>query len=74
MKQHGIHISMGTKEEDVDNSQGDEREPTLDKLSLAEPPGAMTREQVFAWVFACRTQSLVSNPMLRFPLFLCEYA
>lgn len=74
MKQHGIHMSMGTKEGDVDNSQGDEREPTLDKLSLAQQPGAMAREQVFAWVLACRTQFIGANPMLRFPPFLSEYA
>lgn len=38
MRQHGIHRSFGTKEGEVDSSQVNEREQTLDERSLAGLP------------------------------------
>lgn len=68
MKQHDIHMSFGTKDGEVESSQVDEREQTLDERSLAGPPRSLGTHGILGNRFLLGSLSAALNSL---ELILC---
>lgn len=68
MRQHDVHMSFGTKEGEVESSQVDEREQTLDEWSLAGPPRSREMHGILGNGFLLGFLSVALNSL---ELILC---